>query len=70
MGQGGACVVNAACPVCQLRCLHTAEDRTANHPLAGQGYQEGQGWSSEAARLAHEEDAAKLTVVLRPRANA
>jgi len=41
------------CPVCVAQRLHTADERTVYHPLAGHGYQEGQGWSSAAAEQAH-----------------
>lgn len=41
------------CPACAADRLHTATERSDYHPLAGHGYQEGQGWSSPEAEQAH-----------------
>jgi hypothetical protein len=45
------------CPACVSRTLHREAD-WGHHPTAGHGYTSEGGWSSEAARVAHEAEIA------------
>jgi hypothetical protein len=41
------------CPACIAHGVHSPDERACYHPLAGHGYQEGQGWSGPQAEQAH-----------------
>jgi hypothetical protein len=41
------------CPACSAERRHTTGERMRFHPLAGHGFQSGQGWSCAEAERAH-----------------
>jgi hypothetical protein len=41
------------CPGCEEKRLHTADEMAQFHPLAGHGYEQGQGWCCPEAEAAH-----------------
>lgn len=49
--------MNLKCPACKKGYQHTEGQWQLFHPLAGHGYTKEQGFSSEGARLAYEQDA-------------
>ena len=48
-----------SCPACEARRRHTQAEASEYHPLAGHGYQERQGWTSQAVKEKHDSEVEK-----------
>ena len=51
---------NPHCPACEVKRLHTEIETGGFHPLAGHGFYQGLGWSSEEAKAAHDAEIDEL----------
>lgn len=49
-------MANNDCPACIAHRVHTEEERTTYHPLAGHGWVDGHGWTCPEVEQAHMAD--------------